>query len=78
MQDGPDQYDVDIDTLKYTYMLHDNADTAKLDVLHYLHPGEHLMELMGKWKGNEVHIVMKEISLDSMALNKERIIFYQE
>ena len=29
MQDGPDQYDVDIDTLKYTYTLHDNADTAK-------------------------------------------------
>ena len=78
MQDNPDEYEFDIDTLQHNYTLHNNADTAKWDVLHYQHPDKHILEFLGKWKGKDVHIFMKELPLDSMTLNKDKMAFLQD
>ncbi len=78
MQDKADFYDCDIDTIKQTYILHDNADTSTWHVLHYSYPQKNILQLSGIWKGSDVNILMKEKSIDSMNLNKERITFLQE
>lgn len=66
------------DSIKHTYTFQNNPDTAKWDVLTYTHPSKNEMEFTGTWKGNDVHIRMKEVSFDSMNLNKEKVIFFQD
>jgi hypothetical protein len=78
MQDKADYYDCDVDTMKHIFTLHNNPDTASWFVFHYSYPQKNMFQLRGNWKGNDVSILMKEIPLDSMALNKERITFFQE
>lgn len=78
MQDKADYYDCDIDTVRHTYTLHDNADTSTWNIFHYSNPQKNVLQLSGTWKGNDVNILMNEVSIDSMTLNKERLIFLQE
>ncbi|MGE5108278.1 MAG: hypothetical protein ACM3H8_12080 [Sphingobacteriales bacterium] len=78
MQDKAGYYQCDIDTVKQTYTLHNNADTSKWDAFHYSYPQKNILQLSGIWKSNKVNILMKEVPIDSMNLNKERIIFLQD
>ncbi|MEO7490947.1 MAG: hypothetical protein ABIU77_27770, partial [Ferruginibacter sp.] len=78
MLDKAEYYDCEMDTIKRTYTLHNNPDTATWPVLHYSNPLKNILQLTGNWKGNNVTVVMKEIPLDSVALNKERITFFRE
>ena len=77
MQDKADFYDCDIDSLKKTCRLHDNDDSAKWDVMHYSYPKKNMLQFNGSWKGNNVNILMKEIPIDSMKLNKEKLTLLQ-
>ena len=78
MQDKAIEYDFKIDSIKHTYIFHDNDDSLKWDVLHYQYSNKNTLEFTGKWKGNDVHIIMKEMPVDSMTLNKDRITFLNE
>ena len=78
MQDNPTDYDCDVDTLHQLYRIHDNADSSKWDTLYY-HPQQNkMMNLLGKWKGNNVNILLKEFAIDSMILNKDKITFLSD
>jgi hypothetical protein len=78
MKDKAAFYDYHIDSIKHLYTLHDNPDSSKWDVLHYSYPQKNKFELNGKWKGIDVQIMMEEIPIDSMSLNKEKLIFLQD
>jgi hypothetical protein len=78
MQDKAGYYVCDEDTMKHTYTLHDNPDTASWQVFHYSYPEKNMLQLTGKWKENDVNIILKEIPIDSMALPKEKLIFFRE
>jgi hypothetical protein len=73
MKDVADFYTCDADSVKKTFALHDNPDTASWHVFHYEYHGKDKLMLTGKWKGNDVRILMKEIPIDSMQLIKEKI-----
>jgi len=77
MQDQADFYGCDIDSLKKTCRLHDNDDSAKWDVMHYAYPKKNMLQFKGSWKGNNVSILMEEIPVDSMKLNKEKLTLLQ-
>ena len=66
-----------IDSLKKICRLHENDDSTKWDVMHYSYPEKNMLRFTGSWKGNKVNILMKEISIDSMNLNKEKFKFLQ-
>jgi hypothetical protein len=78
MQDKPDYYQFDMDSIKHTISLHDSPDTNSWKIFTYDYPQKEHFEMTGKWKGNEVIIKMKEIAVDSMYLKKEKLMFYQE
>jgi hypothetical protein len=78
MKDSAGSYVYDLDSNKHLYTLHDNTDTLKWDKLVYSHPQKNKMEFSGKWKNIDVHIMMDEVSIDSMKLIKEKIVFMQE
>ena len=78
MKDSASIYDYDADTLKHIYTLHDNPDSTKWDKLYYTFPQKNKLVLTGKWKGVDVQMMMDEIPIDSMALNKEKIKFLQD
>ena len=78
MQDKADYYDCDIDTVKHTYTLHNDADTSTWKIFHYSNPQKNVLQLSGTWKGSDVNILMNEMSIDSITLNKERLIFLQD
>jgi hypothetical protein len=78
MKDSASIFDYDRDSLKQIYRIHDNTDSTKWDQFHYRHPVKNTMELTGKWKSVDVRIVLKESSIDSFTLNKERITFLHE
>jgi hypothetical protein len=73
MKDAMSWYTCDADSVKKIVTLHDNPDSSTWQVLHYEYPAKDQIILTGKWKGNDVRILMKEVSLDSMALQKEKI-----
>jgi hypothetical protein len=78
MKDSAGYYDYDKDSIKCIYRLHDNPDSLKWDELHYSYPVKNKLQLIGKWKGIDVKIMMEETPIDSMVLNKERLTFLQE
>jgi hypothetical protein len=78
MHDSALFYDYDRDSIKQVFRIHNNGDSLKWDELHYTYPLNHKLKLTGKWKGNDVQIMMEEISIDSMTLNKEKLIFLQD
>lgn len=77
MQDKANFYDCDIDSLKKTCRLHDNDDSTKWDIMHYSYPEKNMLRFTGSWKGTDVNILMKEVPIDSMQLNKEKMVFLQ-
>lgn len=78
MKDSAGSYVYDLDSNKHVYTLHDNIDTLKWDKPVYSFPQNNKIELSGKWKGISVHMMMDEVPIDSMKLNKEKIVFMQE
>jgi hypothetical protein len=78
MKDSAAFYDFDKDSVKRIYRLHDNPDTSKWDELHYSYPLTNQLKLSGKWKGMDVQIMMEETPIDSMTLNKEKLVFLQD
>jgi hypothetical protein len=77
MKDSAGSYDYDLDSNRHLYTLHDNTDSSKWDKLLFSYPQKNKFEFSGKWKGIDVHIMMEEVLIDSMKLNKERIVFVQ-
>jgi hypothetical protein len=78
MKDSAGFYVYDLDSNRHSYTLHDNTDSLKWDKLLFSHPQKNKFEFSGKWKGVDVHIMMEEVPIDSMKLNKERIVFVQD
>ena len=78
MRDSASIYDMDKDSIKQVYRIHDNPDSSKWTVFHYRYPVKNKLELVGKWKGRDVQIMLNETPVDSMMLNKEKLIFLQE
>jgi hypothetical protein len=73
MDDGSDWYNYNLDTVKKTLTLYDNPDTTTWKILHYIYPAKGQLQLTGKWKGQDIQVSLKEFSVDSMSLNKEKI-----
>lgn len=78
MKDSAGSFDYDLDSNKHIYTLHDDTDSSKWDKLLLSSPQKNKFEFSGKWKGNNVHIMMEEMPIDSMTLNKERVVFEQD
>ena len=78
MKDSAESFDYDTDTLKHIYRLHNNPDSTKWDKLIYAFPQKNKIMLTGKWKGIDVQMMMDEIPIDSMMLNKDKIRFLQD
>ena len=69
MKDKKDFYECDADSSRQTFKLHDGSDSG---VFHYTYsPGDQL-QLLGKWKGRDIKVLLQPVSIDSMAVNKER------
>jgi len=75
MRDSAAFYDFDRDSVKHIFKIHDNPDSSKWDEFHYSYLVGNQMKFTGKWKGTDVQIIMKEMPIDSMILNKERLAF---
>jgi len=71
MQDDFDYYFLKIDSLKRTFTLKDASDS--LHVFTYSNPAKAQLLLKGKWKDQGVQILMKDVPIDSMRLNRDRI-----
>lgn len=71
MQDDIDYYYYKIDSLRRTFTLKDASDS--LHVFTYTNPAKAQLLLTGKWKGQGVQILMKDVPIDSMWLNRDRI-----
>jgi hypothetical protein len=67
-----------VDSAKKTFTFHNNPDSVTWNIFHYSYPEKETLLLSGKWKNKEVSILMKEKPLDSMVLNKERIMLVRE
>ena len=78
MKDQKDWYQCDVDSLKRTFTLHDNPDSSTWKIFHYTYHGKDQLQLTGKWKGKDVSILMQSTPVDSMPLNKEKIILMQD
>jgi hypothetical protein len=78
MKDEKIWYTCDDDSVQKTFTLRDEADTSAKFVFHYVYPNKDQLNLTGKWKGNDVDILMKSLPIDSMALKKEKIVLMQD
>jgi len=78
MNDKQSWYKCDADSIKKTFTLLDDADKSVKHIFHYAHPQQDQLMLTGEWKGNNVSILMKSIPIDSMPLNKEKMVLIQE
>jgi hypothetical protein len=58
--------------------LHDNPDTLTWIVFHFNFPAQDRFSLSGKWKGQPVQIFMKSVSMDSMLIQKEKILWVND
>jgi len=73
MNDEPDWYFYDVDTIKKTFTLYDNPAKKTLNILHYISPSKDQLLLTGKWKGHDIQVALKLYPMDNMYLNKEKI-----
>lgn len=78
MMDVYDYYDFDKDTIKKTITLHDNPDKKTWKLFHYTYPAKDKFQLIGKWKGKDIYVLMKSTPIDSIPLNKEKIKLIQD
>ena len=77
MQDKGKWFKFKIDSIKKTLTLN-NDDKAKMKVFHYTNPAKDMMHLAGKWNGKDISVSLKLSPLDSIPLNKEKIMFFEE
>ncbi|MBS1600527.1 MAG: hypothetical protein JST75_20035 [Bacteroidetes bacterium] len=66
------------DTIKKIFSLSDESDSSTKYIFEYSYPQKNQFALAGKWKGNDVKIVMESKPVDSMALRKEKIVVMQD
>ena len=78
MLDVNDYYDFDKDSSKKTITFHDNPNKEKWKVFHYTYPAKVKFQLIGKWKGKDINVLMKSTPIDSIPLNKEKITLIQD
>ena len=78
MTDDQDHYDYDIDSIKKTITLHDNPNKKTWKVFNYSYPAKDKFQLIGKWKGRDINVLMKSTPIDSLPLNKEKIKLIQD
>ena len=78
MKDEKIWYTCDEDSVNKTFTLRDDGDTSAKFVFHYVYPTKDQLNLTGRWKGNDVTILMKSMPIDSMALKKEKIVLIQD
>ncbi|MFI5152940.1 MAG: hypothetical protein ACHQET_06365 [Chitinophagales bacterium] len=78
MQDVKDFYSYTVDSSKKTISLHNNPDSTKWSIFHYQYSEKGTLHLSGEWKKKEVSILMKEIPIDSMALNNDKVSLIHE
>jgi len=78
MRDEKTWYKCDRDTLKKTFTLQDGVDSSAKYLFHYDFPQADQMNVTGKWKGNDVSILMKSVPIDSMLIKKEKLVLMQD
>ena len=78
MNDAKDYYEFTVDSVRKTLTLHDNPDTLSWIVFQYDFPAQDRFSLSGKWKGQPVQIFMKSVSMDSMIIQKEKILWVND
>jgi len=78
MRDEKTWYKCDRDTLKKTFTLQDGTDSSAKYLFHYDFPQADQMNVTGKWKGNDVSILMKSVPIDSMLIKKEKLVLMQD
>ena len=73
MKNKEDTYQVDVDSLKKTYTFHDSPDKKKWNIFNYSFPAKGELKLTGKWKNQDINVLLQQISADSIPLNQEKI-----
>jgi hypothetical protein len=72
-QDRKEQFIYDLDSVKRTIAFHSLYNTWTSDSFYYESPRPDQFILTGLWKGVPVKIIMKQLNIDSIRLNKEKI-----
>ncbi|HXB92982.1 MAG TPA: hypothetical protein VNU72_11860 [Puia sp.] len=73
MQDDLDFFDCEIDSSKKTFTLADGPDSLHRHVFSYSNPEKAKLMLTGTWKDKGVQILMNDVAIDSMWLNRDNI-----
>jgi hypothetical protein len=73
MQDDKDWYYYHMDTVTKRFTLIDTDDSTRRYVFNYSNPAKTQLLLTGKWKNNDVKILMNDVPIDSMWLNRDQI-----
>ena len=73
MQDDKDYYYYHMDTVTKRFTLIDGDDSTRRYVFNYSNPAKTQLLLTGKWKNNDVKILMNDVPIDSMLLNKDQL-----
>jgi hypothetical protein len=71
-QDKREQFICNMDTVKHTISFH-QFNGFSSDSFHYENPRSDQYVLTGEWKDVPVKIIMKQLNIDSIRLNKEKI-----
>jgi len=78
MQNQPQQFECSIDKIKKTFIFRNGPDSAKWNVFNYSYPAKNRMELTGKWKGQNINVLMEQSPVGSIPLNREKIILLND
>jgi hypothetical protein len=73
MQDDKDWYYYHMDTVTKRFTLIDTDDSTRRYVFNYSNPAKTQLFLTGKWKDKDVKILMNDVPIDSMWLNRDQI-----
>ena len=73
MQDERDYYTYQADSTKKIITLTDNPDTTRKFYFSYSEPSENKLLLQGKWKGQDVAMLLDNVDIDNIPIVKEKI-----
>jgi hypothetical protein len=75
--DDQDWFNYQVDSSKKLIVLIDAGDTTKRFPFNFSEPGKNQLLLQGKWMGNDFHILMDKVEIDSMRLVREKVTWIQ-
>jgi len=78
MKNQPTQFELNTDKIKKTFTFRNGADSTKWNVFNYSYPAKNRLELTGKWKGQNIDVLMEQVPADSIPLNRENLIFMND